>query len=340
MDDLKNVIKQYDVGYIIDCQSLAGGIIHKTWKVQTSLGTFVLQKVNSIYSPVVMEDLDAVLGHLKKKGYKVAEIIRTKDGKLCVNTESGFWRMFEYADGEVHEEVPNSAIAYQAGLALGKYHKALSDLVYDFKHIRGLKNNIPLLFSAYKSATEGNSHPEIESLLPKIDKMIEINLPSGLRKTRNHGDPKISNYIFDKNKGEVITMIDFDDCGENYNVLYELGSAFRSWSWNTKSKNGPFDLDYFSKGLEGYLQGSGDFLTVDEKKLLLQAIKLNLLQLSSRFVRDFFEDSYFEWDESKYSSRREHNLARANEHIAFYEDICKKELQIKEIISKFAKEVS
>lgn len=325
---LEQVLSEYDVGGVCGTVQLTGGIIHKTWRIETDSGIFVLQKVNPIYTPAVMDDLQSVFSHLKNLGQRVAEVVKTKSGDLYVADEVGFWRLSPFIDGATHEEITSTQTAHEAAKLLGSVHLSLSDFEYEFTHIRGIKNNIPALFDAYKKSVEKNTNQEIAEMIPFVDKMVELCLPVHLRKTVNHGDPKISNFIFNRDAPSALVMVDFDDCGKNYNVLYELGSMLRSFSWDQKDTEEPFNLDYFEAALVGYCEGSKDFLLDEEWDLIPRALKLNLLQLVSRFIRDYFEDSYFEWDPAKYSSRKEHNLARAKEHLQFYFDIEKKEKEM------------
>jgi Ser/Thr protein kinase RdoA (MazF antagonist) len=331
----EEIITEYNIGVIHKLLPLREGIIHKTWKVETDLGIFILQKVNPIYTPLVMEDLKAVLEYLKSKGFEMTEVVETKNKHLYVEDEANFWRILTYIEGKSYGEVNNPQTACEAGKLLGFYHKSLVDFQYNFKHIRETVNNIPLLYKKYKDVVINNTNPDIEYMIPAINKMIEFKLPPYLRKTINHGDPKISNFIFtNSSPPKAITMVDFDDCGKNYNVLHELGDAFCSWSWKPQEIHNLFDLALFNTGLHGYFEGSQGFLLEEEWNFLPQALKLHLLQLISRFVRDFFEDTYFEWDSSLYTSRKEHNLARAKEYFALYEDICKKENKIIQIINR------
>lgn len=282
-----------------------------------------------------MEDIQAVLEYLELHGFQVMKIVETRNKNLYVPDDSGFWRIFTYIEGKSYHQINDPQISYEAGKLLGSYHRSFSNLKYNFKHKRIINNNIPLLYQKYKDAVVNNNNPEIALMIPVIDKMIELDLPSHLRKTVNHGDPKISNFIFLNNLPyKAIAMVDFDDCGKNYNVLHELGDAFRSWSWNPEKSNEPFDVSLFTMALRGYYEGSKGFLFKEEWDLIPQAIKLNLLQLISRFIRDFFEDIYFEWDPTRYTSRKEHNLAQAKEYFALYEDICRKEKRIIDAMSE------
>ncbi len=332
-----SALSQYSLGAIRDIKPVSFGLIHKTWKVESTNGAFILQKVNPIYGPSVMEDMGAVLTYLKSRGRTVMEIVRTRSGASFLQDAPGFWRVFTYISGSVFESLPSSDAAYEAGKLLGLYHRLLNDFHYEFKHKRSIKHNIPLLYDAYKKATAGHADPEVALLDSFIERMPELDLPSHLRKCVHHGDAKISNFIFqEREKPQAVAMVDFDDCGKNYNILHELGGFFRSTSWMNDPHTGAssFSLDYFSRALAGYAEGSRDFLTDEEWQLIPQVLELNLLQLTSRFVRDMFEDNYFTWDPAKYPSRRVHNLARAKEHIALYGDVTGKRDTLREIVNQ------
>jgi hypothetical protein len=91
-------------------------------------------------------------------------------------------------------------------------------------------------------------------------------------------------------------------------------------------------LPLFRAGLKGYLQGSKGLLSKREIKLIPKAIGLITLELSSRFLSDYFEDSYFGWDEKRYKSRRAHNLARCRGQLAEFLDLKFKFAKIREIV--------
>ncbi len=333
------ILALYDIGTVHKMEQLHSGIIHETWKVEAASEYYILQRVSPIFGSTVMEDIDTVLCFLQANGCYTMEIIRTQSRDLLVFDGDRFWRLFSYVSGVVHETASAPSIAYSAGKLLGTYHCILQRLQYKFKHVRSIKHNIPLLFEKYKQTVNKNTDPEVAKLLPTIELLPALDLPKSFRKTINHGDPKISNFIFSQDGTIARTMVDFDDCGDQYNVLYELGGAFRSWC-RIKSSNGDvFSLPNFEAGLQGYCDGASDFLQDEEWELLAQAVTLIPLELASRFVRDIFEDSYFDWDRVKYPSRKAHNLDRAQGQVALYHDIVKQEKEIRDIIQKVRKHI-
>ena len=121
--------------------------------------------------------------------------------------------------------------------------------------------------------------------------------------------------------GNVMTVIDLDTCN-HLTVLADLGDAFRSWCGGKEDDpNNAFNVELFMAGWDGYKEGAGDFITQQEKDLVGQAIGCITLELAARFLKDVFDDSYFGFDESRYASRRGHNLARARGQIALFKDL-------------------
>lgn len=331
----KKVLVQFNITGV-NLTRLTNGIINHSWKVANKDGFFLLQKVSSIFSPRINHNYLAVSSFLKEKKVFLPKLFTTVSGVNYIPDRKGFWRLFEYVEGTVFDKVVEPSIAYQAGLLLGKYHYLLNQktFCYRFKDLRKAKHNIPFLRRRFFAA-EKHFSKKLKSEFVFMGKALQSeDLPAGLRHCVYHGDPKISNFIFGgKAATQAATMVDWDDCGNNANILYELGSAFRSWSEVLRGNMITFDLKLFRSGLAGYFHGSGDFLQKGERKLLFQAIKIQILQGIARYLVDYRENSYYLWDESKFFSRREHNLHRARSHVALYMDVLRKENEIRKIIN-------
>ena len=164
-----------------------------------------------------------------------------------------------------------------------------------------------------------------------VNELPKLFLPADLPMRVIHGDPKISNILFDA-KGNAKAIVDLDTCNRRP-ILVELGDAFRSWCGVVEDdpKN-TFRLPMFNAGWKGYSKVAGKWLTAKEKKLVPQAIGTITLELASRFLADYFTDNYFGWDAKRYESRRAHNLARARGQIALYKDLKKKMSDLKKVI--------
>ena len=171
--------------------------------------------------------------------------------------------------------------------------------------------------------------PEADFLAEELPKLF---LPHDLPLRVIHGDPKITNILFGPG-GKAKAIVDLDNCNRQ-SLLGELGDAFRSWCGGEEDdpKN-EFRLDLFRTAWKGYSKGAKDFLTTHESGYLPQALGTITLELATRFLTDYFSDSYFGWDKKRYQSRRAHNLARARGQIALYRDLREKTTEIREVVS-------
>jgi Ser/Thr protein kinase RdoA (MazF antagonist) len=172
---------------------------------------------------------------------------------------------------------------------------------------------------------------EMMNLRNIIMQMPDFFIKEPLRKIITHGDPKINNIIFSEDK-RAKALIDIDGCCRN-NIVVELADAFRSWCG--KEEDNPknnFDLEKFSSSLMGYCESAKGFVLSEEIEFIPQAIKLVTLELASKFLRDYYLDSYFGWDENKYDSKKSHNLARTKSQLALFEDITRKEKEIRNVL--------
>lgn len=57
------------------------------------------------------------------------------------------------------------------------------------------------------------------------------------------------------------------------------------------------------------------------RALIPQAFRLLAIELAMRFLKDYFEDSYFGWNAEKFVSRSEHNLVRARGQMGLYRQL-------------------
>jgi len=338
MKTAQDALQSYNIGEIKKIIPIHNGFINETCKIEATAGDFILQKMSPIFKPQVMEDIQAALKHLKKNGLTTMEIIKTKNGALSVADQEIFWRMLTYVEGQTFERVESEHMAYEAGKLLGTYHRVLNtNFNYKFKHVRSIKHNIPAVYEKYKKIIEKNTSKELKKFFPVIDRVIALDLPKDLRKSVGHGDTKITNFIFSTDPvPKTITMVDFDDVGRHSSILYELGSAFRSWCAVYDGEKTHFSLEYFAYAFRGYWEGSKKFLMEKEFALIPRAIEVQCLQLASRFVRDYFEGNYFRFDPSKFTSRQAHSVYRTNECIDLYNEIEEKKGELLSLIKKIA----
>ena len=281
----------------------------------------ILQRVNPIFPASIHEDIEAVTHHLTAKGLRTPRLIRTNDDALCVQAESGVWRLLTYIPGNCHDTLASTEQAHSAGALLASFHVAVTDLEHTFTSPRnGVHDTARHLQELAQTLEKRREHPRHQhvatlarSILDLADELPELpHVPDRIV----HGDPKISNVVFDAASGKALCLIDLDTL-TNMPVPLELGDAFRSWCnpAGEDTTDAQFSLPLFKAAVEGYASAS-DSLTDKEWRSMVPATRTILLELAARFCADALNESYFGWDARHYASRGEHNEVRAKGQLA------------------------
>jgi len=332
----KRVLAAYDVGTARSSKLISSGLIHQTYQIRTQKGTYILQRLHPILSsPGIAEDFLAVTRFLKSKRFPAPACVLNRQGEVLTEDGEHVWRMQTFIAGKTHHEAKSPAMAREAGMIFAKLHKTLDKIDHSFKSDKIL-HETEKCYAALQEAVKKNYGTgliddvaaEVEFVAKELPKLF---LPPNVPTRVIHGDPKISNILFDA-KGKAAAVVDLDTCNRRP-ILVELGDAFRSWCGKKEDdpKN-PFRLDIFKAAWQGYAKGAKGYLTPRERKLVPQAIGTITLELASRFLVDYFNDNYFGWDSKRYKTRRAHNLARARGQIALYKDLQSKMKEVKKIV--------
>jgi Ser/Thr protein kinase RdoA (MazF antagonist) len=202
----------------------------------------------------------------------------------------------------------------------------LADLAHTFKNKRGNIHDTPKHVAKLRSVLASHtSHERYGEVAPTCKRILQQldTLPAlaGLPRRVVHGDPKISNVLFDK-AGRALCLVDLDTLGPA-NVAVELGDALRSWC-NPREEDddaSSIDLGFFEAAVQGYLRGAASFITPDETAMLAIGVETIALELAARFAADALEETYFGWDRTRFSRASEHNLARAVGQLAVAESM-------------------
>jgi len=297
------------------------GATNTTYKVESAGGEFILQKMHSIFSKELMEDVDVVTRHLRSDGLVVGQVSRTIDNDLFVVDGDSWWRMFTYVPGKIFTSVLSEQMAESAGRLIGIWHQSLASLKYDFKFKIPNFHNVEFTIEKLAEVlTEYIHDAKYESLKPlALDVLSDY---KSLTKINNlpiriiHGDLKISNVVFNENS-EAVSIIDLDTF-MNSTIAIEMGDALRSWCMpgGEDVDEVRFDQNIYDKALEGYFE-TAEFLTEQEKASIPYGVKLITLELAARFIIDAFNESYFKLN-GNYPNLYEQNKKRAENQYAFF----------------------
>ena len=339
VSDIQDVLNQYDLGQVNGCVPIESGLMHQTFKVDSDSGRFILQRLHEKLSTTeILNDYVRVTAHLQDKGFLAPRVIDTrKQIPIHRDHESGWWRLTTFIDGQTHERVTSVEQTIEGARMLGAFHLGMMDFPHAFESAHPLHDtdgHLRKLMDAVANPNYAAYVEQIKSEVSWITEMIEAcRLPNDLPLRVVHGDPKISNVMF--NGHQAIGMIDLDTCNR-HTVLVDLGDAIRSWCRDGYEDEAQrFHIDRFEGILSGYAQ-SGSTLSPEEVDVLWMAGPMITLELASRFARDVLEDEYFAYNAKQYETRRAHNLARMKSMMYLAEDMLRhKEAMIERVRNYF-----
>ncbi len=283
------------------------GLINHTWLVGEP-PRFVLQRVNPLFRPEVHDDIEAVTAHVQARGLATPRLVRTESGALCATAADGAaWRLLTYVPGLTVHKMDGPARAFAAGALVGRFHRAVDDLEWEYRHVRAGAHDTALHMQRLAEVvTDGAALPVAEGILEGWRAWPgRLDLPA----RHAHGDLKLSNLRFDA-AGSGVCLLDLDTLSR-LSLDVELGDAWRSWC-NPVGEDGTdtrLDLELLSAAIAGYR--SSRPLSTEEAEGLCFAVERIALELAARFCRDAVEDCYFGWNGARFPSRVAHNLHRA-----------------------------
>lgn len=318
----KEVQKAYaHLGEWLDIKPLYMGLINKTYIFRTDSLKYVAQEVSAIFDVTIHDDCERVSKYLIKKGIIAPILIPTTEEKLFYRYDNKIFRVLSFIDGQCFNKIQSLKMAEQAGRMVGRFHQAVFDLRYDYRskrrHGGDYGFHLSNLTLALKSHPDHDYFHKVEPLaLCMIDLMKELTLNLSTTPRHAHGDPKISNILFNKDD-EAICMVDFDTLGQHGWSL-EMGDALRSWcNPNAEDElSAHVDLKIAEAALGGYGQEMRGMLTSKElSELSIHAPAISLC-VAIRYLTDVLNEKFWAYDKTRFNRAAEHNWIRAQ---AMYE---------------------
>ena len=256
------------------------------------------------------------------------EAVEFRDGRSWFeDQDGGVWRCLSYIDNGVsYPCVVSDDQPAEAGRMLGCFHalmedfdgSALVDPLPGFHDLRNYK-------SSYLEAIACHSRT-VDSEFLYCRKMIENRLNSRtleerigedkIRRLVIHGDPKCDNFLFDRESGRAIALVDLDTVANGLMVT-DIGDCLRSFCNRAGEKTRSdivFDSLICDQLLNSYLLTFD--LNRDERALIFHGVRLLTYELGLRFFTDHLnDDRYFK------ITRRGENLLRARVQFKLLESI-------------------
>ncbi len=343
VDKLDFIIKKFFVNsQVLNINLIDSGLVNKTYLVEHLYNginsKFILQRLGHIFDSyeILIKNHKLITDHImqkKNKNYfynqrwELPNLIRCKSNRLfTLSLDSEVWRAMTYIDKTFSiTSLEDEKIAYEVGIGLSKFHFFCSDLdCSDFKNsIKNFHNinyyldqYITVLMNFDFSKLDNEVNIRINNLINSLSihvEFVHLLLTSlsekSIEKNIIHGDPKLSNFLFDNQFKYVVSLIDLDTISSGH-FLTDLADCIRSIC-NPAGEDPKieekvfFDMNSCKNFLKGYFSISFNN-SYHSFRFLPEFIYLIIFELTIRFLTDFLQSNrYFN---IKYES---HNLLRA-----------------------------
>lgn len=323
---LSSILEQYNI-HEFETQSLASGLINRTWKITAPAGVFILQRVNDQVFKTprnVAENLHRLDHFLKEHhpDYLFVAPVPDRDGKDMVYVKGdGYYRMLPYVHGShTISVVGTPQQAYEAAFQFGRFAQLLSSFDASVLHLTIPDfHNLTLRFEQFEQATEQGDFERIADSRELIDelrkrqgivhKFSEIRNSSEARIRVMHHDTKISNVLFDEHD-RGLCVIDLDTVMPGY-FISDVGDMMRTYLSPANEEVREMNQievreDFFRAIVQGYAAAMHDELTAYEKELFCYSGFFLIYMQALRFLADHLNrDVYYG------SSYEGHNYFRA-----------------------------
>lgn len=339
--ELKLIVDKFDVAQCTSIDSIDQGLINETFIVETAKDKYILQKLHKIFPIAVTENMKAVTEYLNQHNKTTPLLIHTNEGNIIFEHNNFLWRMMTFIEGESFDTIPNVEYAKEAGILVGEFHKLLDGLNYNFKHkfenwhdTDFHMNSLRETAKHYEKTEKGGQLSSLKNkILSSYDLLEKVDFSNnGIV----HGDLKINNIRFAKDNNKALCLIDLDTL-QRGDIVAELGDASRSWC--NKGEGKPktlinFDLDLFQAMMAGYILGNNGLTDLNKLLKVPDSTSQIALELSSRFLKDAYTESYFKLDKNNYATLFEQNFMEATRQFELSQDINRKKEEAVEIIKK------
>ncbi|MFT4925808.1 MAG: thiamine kinase-like enzyme [Phenylobacterium sp.] len=329
---------------------IGNGHINTTLLLQGVDSPVVVQKLNAYVFPELNElvkNARLIEQHLQDKkstnryNLDIIKHVATTEHKYLVDIDGDSWRALEFIGGSYSEDVVvNKRQAKVAANAFGQFAAALEDfdasqlfsVIPDFHHLAKRIDTLKAVVQADKHNRLDSAREQVDFCLSQQALVDELEtLKNQLPLRACHNDTKINNMLFCSSEHNAKAVIDMDTCMSGY-WLFDFGDMVRTFC--SPEAEDSTDLDnviireeIFEAIVDGYVTPLENVITKTEKQSFWVGAKVMCLMIGVRFLTDYLDgDNYFA------IKKDGHNLDRAKNQFALYQDLLKKEHKLKAML--------
>jgi homoserine kinase type II len=211
-EDIKEILKAYDVGGLVQYDLLKGGSANTNYAVETEQGKYVLTVCNN-KSFAETQLLAQLLVHLENHHFETSRVVPAKSGEFVTVYQDQPVLLKKYMEGAVISSF-SEEILLQLGASLARLHQIPPP---DY-----LPHSFPYGEHAFKDIDEHFADHSFTSWLSEKHELIKKSLLPELPKRMIHGDLFYSNVVVTPHQTSII--MDFEEVCYYYRI-FDLGMA-------------------------------------------------------------------------------------------------------------------
>ena len=319
MDTARTVAARYGaIGAKTHLAPLGRGLINDTFLVAQDESRWVLQRINGdvFPNPEAIIQNHRTLTELRAGWsagalFEIPALLKTRESDDFVRDSDGsLWRGIVFIrDAQPITALAGGDQAYGLGRLLGWFHRlvalapshAFIDTLPGFHVTSGYLEGYDHALGAYTETQSLREHSEapLEFVQARRERAVLLDMArtSGRLRTRViHGDPKLDNVLFHKERGQPLALIDLDTVKPGL-IQHDFGDCVRSCcnaGGEAEGADVRFDLEVLERLLSGYVSEAREILTLEDLSFFPEAIWLLPFELGLRFLSDHLAgDIYF-----------------------------------------------
>ncbi len=344
MEKIKEVLRNFPrVGEGCSVEPWGAGHINDTYRVESSTGLFLLQRVNHH----VFKDVEGMNGNIiralthfensqKECGenrFEKMMLFPTGAHRYHWRDPRGdYWRVMNFIDHAHSVDVVETPCqAYEAAKAYAYFQRHLATCPIDgfIETIPGF-HDLHLRLQQYDKALQEDVIQRAQGCKDELAfvasyRSLETTLHDLLESGRiplriTHNDTKINNVLFSNQTGKGVAVVDLDTVMPG-TVLYDFGDMMRTFLSPAAEDERDlskvvFRQEIFDALLKGYMEELEGILTPTEREYLVWGGCVMTFMIGVRFLTDYLAgDVYYK------TARPAHNLDRCRTQFRLLEAI-------------------